>query len=496
MIDMLSPAAPPVQLQAKAELAKRELSRRELLAFTKYTFPAFDPAQFHTNYYHVLNKFATGEIPKLIVTVPPQHGKSEGSTRRLPAFLFGKRPDLKIAIGSYSQTFARKFSREIKRIMIDKKYTTLFPNTRFATRADADYTDTVDERELVGYDGFLKVVGRGGPLTGSPVDIMLIDDLYKDYAEGNSPVIREAAEDWYKTVVRTRLHNLSQQLIVFTRWHEEDLVGYLEKKEKVVTVNCWDDIKHAARDVWLKINFEAIKTGDATELDPRSKGAPLWPNKHDIQQLDEDKRLDPERFESLYQGNPKPMAGLLYRSFDTYDKIPTNATGPFNYTDTADTGADLLCSISYKVAPGPIIYVTDVLYTADPMEITEKETAVIYKQGRVRKARIESNNGGRGFARSVKRIMRNTLEYTGCTVEWFHQSENKESRIFSNSANVQNNIKFPYNWETKWPEFALAIKRYKKRFKANKHDDAPDALTGVWESVENKNETGSSLWEW
>jgi len=477
------------------ELARREYQRRSLFRFTKETFPAFVPGKFHKIYYRILQEFAEGNIPKLIVTVPPQHGKSEGSTRRMGAYLLGKNPDLKIAVGSYAQTFVRKFSRDIRRIVGSRAFQNLFPNTRFAGKMDADYTNTVDEREVVGYTGGIKFVGRGGPLTGSPVDIMIMDDMYKDYKEGNSPTIREAVIDWYTTVVRTRLHKASQQLIVFTRWHEEDLIGYIEKKEKVITIEKWSDLKKASRDCWLKINFQALKDSAPTQIDPRKKGVPLWPWKHDRKQLQEDKELDPERFEALHQGNPKPVKGLLYKNFDTFNEIPTSAKGPYNYTDTADTGEDYLCSINYKVGRDNIIYIVDVLYTNEPMEITEPETAAFLKHSRVRRAKVESNNGGRGFARAVRRIMRTSLKYNGCSVEWFHQGDNKESRIFSNSANVQNNVKMPYNWETKWPEFALAISRYKKRFKSNKHDDAPDCLTGVWESVEGKMTGVSGLWE-
>lgn len=96
-----------------------------------------------------------------------------------------------------------------------------------------NYLRNSEEFEIVNKKGGLKAVGRGGALTGNAVDVMIMDDIYKDYAESNSPIIREAAWDWYTTVVKTRLHNDSQELIVFTRWHEDDLIGRLEKKKKL-----------------------------------------------------------------------------------------------------------------------------------------------------------------------------------------------------------------------------------------------------------------------
>jgi len=115
------------------------------------------------------------------------------------------------------------------------------------------------------------------------------------------------------------------------------------------------------------------------------------------------------------------------------------------------------------------------------MEYTEGATADLYDSDDVAIAVIESNNGGRGFARAVKK------RRTGKTViKWFHQSKNKESRIFVASAGVQRDVLFPDNWAVLWPEFYLAMTRYKKLFKANKQDDAPDAITGVYEYITGK----------
>ena len=101
----------------------------------------------------------------------------------------------------------------------------------------------------------------------------------------NSPIVRENVKDWYITVADTRLHNDSQQLIVFTRWNEDDLIGFIESNEKVVVIEKWSDIDNPNPDKWYKINFEAIKTGNPTEIDNREKGEPLWPERHSIKKL-------------------------------------------------------------------------------------------------------------------------------------------------------------------------------------------------------------------
>ena len=110
------------------------------------------------------------------------------------------------------------------------------------------------------------------------------------------------------------------------------------------------------------------------------------------------------------------------------------------------------------------------------MEETEAMTADMFKINDVKRARIESNNGGRGFARAVGRLVPSS-----CGILAFHQSENKESRILTHETAVTQNIIFPENWNVRWPEFAEHVTKYKRMFKANKHDDAADALTGVIE---------------
>ena len=108
-----------IELIALLEEKQRRESKDNLFKFTKYTMPTFQAASFHEVYYHVLDLFAQGIIKRLMITMPPQHGKSEGSTRRLPAYMLGKNPDSRVVVSSYNTTFARKFNRDIQRIIDD-----------------------------------------------------------------------------------------------------------------------------------------------------------------------------------------------------------------------------------------------------------------------------------------------------------------------------------------------------------------------------------------
>lgn len=458
-------------------------ARIDLLAFSRYMQPTLDIQPFHKMYYYILNEFAHGRIKKLIITMPPQHGKSEGSSRKLPAFILGLFPDKKVFIGSYAASHARDFNRDVQKIIDTPQYAELFPETFLSRSAKVSFTNVYqrnsDVIEIVGKKGSLRTVGRGGALTGKSVDISILDDVYKDYEEASSPVIRESAWKWYTSVVKTRLDNNSQEIIVYTRWHNDDIIGRLGKKETIIDIHKLSDIESIPKGAWVRINFPAIKVGSPTEIDPRPENTALWEGKHSLSNLLSKKKLDEIQFDCLYQGEPGSMAGRLYTMFKTYEELPITKTRiRKNYTDTADTGTDKLCSINYiETEIGN--YVLDVLYTEKPMEYTEPKLAAMLYKDNINVANIESNNGGRGFARNVESQTR-ILGNNKTKITWFHQSANKESRIYSRSNEVMNLTYFPVDWEERYPEFAEHLKNYKRDGK-NEHDDAEDCLTGMVE---------------
>lgn len=476
-----------LELETLLYIDSIEKGANDLLSFTKSTFKKFQSSGFHKKYYNILDLFAQGLIKNLIVSAPPQHGKSEASSRRLPAYIAGKRPDVKQALVSYNATKAEKFGREIMGIMREPIYSDIFPEVKYPDRGyTGAKSNTNTTRESINSDGSMKFVGVGGGLTGETVDLLVLDDLYKDWQDANSPIIQQAVWDWYLTVADTRLNNDSQQLIVFTRWSENDLVAKLEDLGKVKEYtggDIYEFLKALKADEFIKINFRAIKEGAPTDFDERKEGEALYPEKHSKEKLLSARGKDADKFDCLYQGDPVSKEGLMYSAFKTYSVKPELKIIK-NYTDTADTGADKLCSIVYGLPIDKVdehVYILDLIYTADPMEITEPLTADLIIRNNVNLTNIESNNGGRSFARAVEKLVKKNN-----TIKWFHQSSNKEARIYSNSASVTRNIVFPSDWSVRWPEFYKSVTKYKKEFKANKFDDAPDTLTGIIE-IEAKN---------
>ena len=248
-------------IQANPESVVRFVARQRLITYARYLKPSLQITNFHKVYYEVLDRFAHKQIKRLIISAPPQHGKSEGSSRVLPSFILGLDPDRKIVIGSYSTDQAKTFNRDVQRIVNSEAYKAVFPDTFFnngKVRMDNVYQCNSEISEPVGHSGFVRAVGRNGSLTGKTVDVAILDDVYKDFNEANSKLIREQAWKWYTTVVRTRLHNDSQEIIVFTRWHEDDIIGRLEQSgEKIITLQSMSDLENIPEGAWVQVNFPA-----------------------------------------------------------------------------------------------------------------------------------------------------------------------------------------------------------------------------------------------
>lgn len=482
-------------IKANPELVVRYMAGRRLINFARYLNPKLEITPFHRVYYEVLDRFVHGGIKKLIVSCPPQVGKSEGSSRITPSFLLGLNPECKIVIGSYNAEIAKGFNADVQRIINSEQYKCVFPDSFLnvaRVRMDNVYKCNSEVSEMVGHSGFLRAVGRSGSLTGKSIDVSILDDVYKDFNEANSGLIREQAWKWYTTVVRTRLHNDSQELIVFTRWHEDDLIGRLEKSgEKIIVMRKWSDLDNIPQGAWIHLNFPALKVGEPTEIDPREEGEPLWPSRHSKEKLLAQKALDPLQFECLYQGDPGSAEGRLYGEFKVYTN--KNDWGYIIrrgvYVDVADQGNDMLCSIAYSVVRStnkifnektkkfdPILFimVDDIILTDEGTEVTYVTVPNQINMYGVQKVWVESNNGGQQFGKTIQKKVK-------AQVELFYNGANKEARILTNASAVMQSVVMPLGWEGRYAKAYNHLLHFLRSFKANSHDDIEDALTGIVE---------------
>ena len=299
-----------------------------------------------------------------------------------------------------------------------------------------------------------------GTVTGMRGNIIIIDDPIKNDKEAANDAVKDSHWNYLKNTLSSRALPGALWIIVLTRWATDDLAGRL--------LDAYPDKCHVLK----------LTALDTDSPDGVSTCEDLFPTE-DLQ--DKRETLDENIWGANYMQVPVDKKGALYGGFKTYSVVdPDKFERVINYTDTADEGTDSLCSVSAGVI-GRYGYLIDVYYTEDSMETTEPETARRLQVNGVRECLIESNNGGRGFARNVMRHLR-TLKCYKCMVTWFHQSKPKKVRILTNASNVMDQIIMPEDWERRWPDYAKHMKKYQRKGK-NDHDDAEDATTGIVEMI-------------
>ncbi|MDD3137701.1 MAG: phage terminase large subunit [Lachnospiraceae bacterium] len=441
---------------------------------------------------------------KLKLNIPPRHGKSY-TLALFEQWLLGKDNNNTIITVSYNETLSSRFSSNVRdgidATKIDKKLTIfsdIFPNTKIK------YGDAA--KNIWALAGrFFSYLGTafGGTITGVGCKLGVIDDPVKNSEEAFNDKVLEDQWSWYTDTYLSRIEEGGYQIINMTRWSSKDLCGRLEeveesdewytlmypacmnaekifkiidcKKSRMVE-NCMDcnqfDCCHYLQDEEKDENGDIIGKMICKEL----LSFKSWDRKRKLTSL--------PIFMANYQQQPVDVTGALYSAgFKTYDPFEINEDNierTLNYTDTADTGDDHLCSISFDVIDR-YGYIKDVYFTDEPMEVTEDETARRMKMAGVREGVIESNNGGRGFARNVEKLFKK-WGWRTTSIFWFTQSKNKRARIISHSSNVCDQMIMPEGWEKKWPEFYKAVTTYQRKGK-NPHDDAPDCLTGCVELI-------------
>ena len=437
------------------EQARLELARRDFFEYCKLTASDFykEERVFLKDLCYQLQNFYKSDEKVCVINMPPRHGKSR-TAGKFVEWVLGTNPNEKIMTGSYNEDLSSSFAKSVRNTIASEKtegvivYNDIFPNTKIK-----DGEATQKKWALAGskVSNYL-ATSPTGTATGFGCTIMIIDDLIKNAKEAYNENTLKNHIDWFNNTMLSRTENGFKLIIIMTRWSSNDLAGYILEN--------YSNVRH--------INYKAVqKDGSMLCEDVLSKEDYEFKTKN----------MNKDIVYANYQQEPIDVKNRLYTTFKTYEELPP-AHYVMNYTDTADEGDDYLCSIDYQMYNNEH-YILDVIFTQEPMEVTEPAVAKMLTKDNVGNANIESNNGGRGFARNVQKELKQ-LKNTHTKVNWFHQGENKIARILSNSTGVMNNIYFPINWEDRWPEFAKHLKHYVRTGK-NEHDDAEDCLTGVYE---------------
>ena len=274
---------------------KRRKARTGLIPFTEYTNHAYEPAPPHSEIAEKLEAVERGEIDRLMIFMPPRHGKSELASRRFPAWYMGRNPQKQIIAASYNSDLASDFGREVRNIIRTNEFSRLF-NVKLAEDSRAAGRWNTDA------GGAYVAAGVGTAVTGRGAHILLIDDPVKDREEAESELRRETIWNWYTSTAYTRLMPGGAVILIQTRWHEDDLGGRLLEAE------------NNGGDKWVKVNLPAIKDGQA-----------LWPERYNVDALKRIKAaIGPRDFEALYQQNPTPDDGTFFLRdwFKRHDDAP------------------------------------------------------------------------------------------------------------------------------------------------------------------------------
>ena len=281
-----------------------QICRQCFGAFVQHVQPGYLMGWVHERICAELDRFlqavVDGKSPRLMLTLPPRHGKSTLASRCFPAYVLGRYPDMSIIAASYSADLASRMNRDVQHIMEDEPYAELFPSTKLARLGDRGAVRTSDMFDVVGHNGVYRSAGVGGGITGLGCQIAVLDAVIKDRAAADSPTVLQSVFDWYTSTLYTRLAPGGGIIVMNTRWSTQDLSGrLLEAQAK------------GEGDEWRVINFPAI--AEQAE-EHRKKGEALHPERYPLEALERIKSAIGTRdWEALYQQHPVPDGGAIFK---------------------------------------------------------------------------------------------------------------------------------------------------------------------------------------
>lgn len=290
---MVALALPP-RADTDHEYARR--ARAGLLPFVRQTFPAYQTADFHRTIVAHLEAIECGDIDRLIITMPPRHGKSELASIHFPAWYLGRNPGKRVIATSYGAGLAYRFSRRARNLIAA-------PAWPFPDVALSDDLATVQSWDIAGHRGGYLAAGVGGPITGSGADLLIVDDPIKSADEADSETYREATWQWWQDTAYPRMQAGASAVVIGTRWHDDDLIGRLLAAAET------------GGDVWTVLHLPAVNAW----------GEALWPDVFDLEKLERIKaNMSSRMWQAQFQGDPQPAEGGMFKPhwWSRYSSVP------------------------------------------------------------------------------------------------------------------------------------------------------------------------------
>lgn len=475
------------ELQAEAAdlLLARRQARSHLINFTQFTFPAYEADPFHDEIAAFLDEVLALNITRGMIFAPPQHGKSELASVRLPAKWLGDRPDLPVIISSYGADLAYSKSDQVRGVIESAEYRELYGDLAprdVAVEIRGDKRAVQEWKLKPPYRGGLRAAGVGGGLSGHPGALGIIDDPFKDWAEAQSRTIRQKVFEWYQSVLRVRIWEGGAILIIMTRWHEDDIGGRLLKGQ----AHKWEVLRLPAIAETQEVRdkndeYLNLPIGRSDPLG-REPGEALAPNRFSIGALKELKEdVGSMVWAAEYQGVPRPAEGNRFKRdwFTKFVHTAPSEAARVRYWDKGGTedGGAFTAGVLVARHEG-LTYIEDVVrgqWSSLQREKNIKQTAELDKlrHGKV-KIYIEQEPGS-GGKESAENTIKNLSEFS---VYADRPTGSKDVRLepFAAQAEAGNVILVRGNWNHDWIEEMVAIPNGEYR-------DQADATAGAYNKL-------------
>ena len=405
---------------------------------------------------NALLRIENGTLKRLIISLPPRHGKSELCSKFFPSWFLIRNPNKRIILAGYEKDFAASWGRKAREIITEH-------GQNIGGVSVSDISSAADRWET-NYGGGMVCAGAGGAITGRGADVFIIDDPVKNSEEAHSKIYREKIWDWYRSVALTRLEPSGAMIIIMTRWHEDDLVGKIIEQEG---------------DQWEQIVFPAID----------EKGNSLFPKRYPLSALLEIKNsVGSYIWNSLYQQQPSPQSGEIIKSEWLKICVPIAVSRPVRFWDlavsiktSADDHAGALCGYV-----GNNFVIADMIY--GKMEYPDLRRRIIQQaisDGTNTMLCIEDAGQQRGFIDDISRDPALSMH----TIRAVRPSGDKFNRALPWVARAELGTVYLCRgaWNRPFSDQCAA-------FTANDshaHDDMIDAVSGAYQSI-NTNENATS----
>lgn len=463
-----TPTVPVKPTDVRREFAARMLARKRLLHYIKRFHPGFMANWFHEEVAERLEAFYEAVVnrqsPRLILAVPPRHGKSTMATDFGPSFFLGRHPDHEVIIATHTAALAVDFSKKIRERLRQEEHHVLFPQTQLHRDAQGS------EQWRTTRGGGLKAVGVGSAVVGSGAHVLVIDDPFKGFEEALSADQREKVWQWYITEAYTRLAPGGGVLVIAQRWHEDDLTGRLERLSR-----------SGEGDKFEIVRYPAIAVEDEPH---RKRGEPLHPERYSKEFLLQYKRIAADWvWEALYQQNPQPMGNAYFTAemFRFYgpDEAPERDDVEVYIAWDLALGQKERNDYSVAVVVGHdrdgVVWVLDVVrLRADTAELVERMIDLdLYWEPAIHG--VEDGHIRQAIGPFLERRIQERKAHRCVITPLPHKRRDKELRARAIQGMMRNGlVRFPIDA----PWFP-ALKNELLAFPGGQHDDQVDALAWI-----------------